>query len=254
MDSSEVNPNPEHGVRHLAIIMDGNGRWAEARRLGRTFGHRQGARRVEDIVVACCDQGITHLTLYAFSTENWNRPWAEVQLLMRLLVQQLRSIDKKLVKNRVSLVCQGSLERLPAFVRLELARVERMTSFAEPKLTLCLSLSYGGRQELVDAARKIAQSVRAGTLDPEQISEAVFAASLYRPEFPDPDLLIRTGGEYRVSNFLLWQMAYSEIFVTETLWPDFDRNELADALAEFSRRERRFGKTSAQVRSAEASV
>jgi undecaprenyl diphosphate synthase len=251
MYSPNENPELEHGVKHLAIIMDGNGRWAENRRLGRSFGHRQGAKRVEDIVTSCCGLGITHLTLYAFSTENWNRPWAEVQLLMRLLVQQLRAIDKKLVRNRVRLVCQGSLDRLPPFVRTELARVERVTHFADPQLTLCLSLSYGGRQEIVDAARKLAESVKQGVLDPASFSEELFTAALYQPDFPAPDLLVRTGGEYRISNFLLWQIAYSEFYVTETLWPDFDRSELVAALRAYSQRERRFGKTSAQVRTEE---
>ncbi|MBY0371455.1 di-trans,poly-cis-decaprenylcistransferase [bacterium] len=228
--------------------MDGNGRWAQDRGRARPWGHREGAKRVDEIVTAAVERGITHLTLYAFSTENWNRPGTEVQLLMRLLVQHLKSMDKKLVKNRVSLVAQGSLERLPDFVRADLQRVIRLTALDKPAMTLCLCLSYGGRQEIVDAARGLAAQVQAGKLQPEQIDEKAFGQSLYHPEFPDPDLLIRTGGEYRVSNFLLWQVAYAEFYVTRTLWPDFSPAELDLALQEFEHRERRFGKTSAQVR------
>jgi len=235
-------------VKHLAIIMDGNGRWAENRGFGRAWGHRQGVRRVDEIVEYCASLGISHLTLYAFSTENWNRPAAEVNMLMRLIVQYLRTMDKKLFRNRISLVAQGSLDRLPEFVRAELDRVARRTSFPDPRLKLNLSLSYGGRQEIVDATKKVAARVAAGEFSADSITEAHLAHELYQSEFPDPDLLIRTGGEYRVSNFLLWQIAYSEFYVTETLWPDFGCAQLDEALAEFGRRERRFGKTSAQVK------
>jgi undecaprenyl diphosphate synthase len=235
-------------VKHLAIIMDGNGRWAENRGFGRAWGHRQGVRRVDEIVEYCANLSITHLTLYAFSTENWNRPAAEVNMLMRLIVQYLRTMDKKLFRNRISLVAQGSLERLPEFVHAELDRVVKRTDFAEPRLKLNLSLSYGGRQEIVDATKRVAARVAAGELEAGSIAESDIARELYHADFPEPDLLIRTGGEYRVSNFLLWQIAYSEFYVTETLWPDFGREQLDEALAEYSRRERRFGKTSAQVK------
>lgn len=233
--------------RHIAIIMDGNGRWAEQRGFGRTWGHRHGAKRVDEIVTACCELGVTHLTLYAFSTENWNRPSGEVNLLMRLLVRQLKSMDKKLVRNRVALVAQGQLERLPPFVQSELARVSKATHLDNPALRLCLSLSYGGRQELVDGIKEIAGKVERGQLRLDQIDESLVRAHLYRPEFPDPDLLIRTGGEYRISNFLLWQIAYSELYITAKLWPDFRKPDLEQAIEEFACRERRFGKTSAQV-------
>lgn len=237
------------GLKHLAIIMDGNGRWARQRGFGRVLGHRRGAKRVDEIVTACTEMGITHLTLYAFSTENWNRPGAEVQMLMRLLVQHLRTMDKKLVRNRVSLTAQGSLDRLPAFARTELNRVMRMTAFPDPKMRLNLALSYGGREEIARAARLLATEVAEGKLNPEDIDENSISRHLYHPEFPDPDLLIRTGGDFRVSNFLLWQIAYSEIYVTDTFWPDFDPTALREALDSFQGRERRYGKTSEQVRS-----
>jgi undecaprenyl diphosphate synthase len=229
------------------MIMDGNGRWAKDRNFGRTRGHREGAKRVDEIVTACCRKGIKYLTLYAFSTENWNRPGFEVNMLMRLLVQHLKTMDKKLLKNNVALVAQGSLERLPKFVQLELNRVIRQTSTESPTLYLNLSLSYGGRQEIVDCARKIASEVAAGKYSIDQIDEELVRSRLYHPEIPDPDLLIRTGGEYRVSNFLLWEIAYTELYVTKTLWPDFGPAELDEALSTFSTRQRRFGKTSEQV-------
>ncbi len=233
--------------QHLAIIMDGNGRWAQNRQRGRIWGHRQGAKQVDEIVTACCEVGIPHLTLYAFSTENWNRPPIEVHMLMRLLVHHLRTMDKKLIRNRVQLVVQGGVDKLPMFAQKELNRVMRMTSFPSPRLKLNLALSYGGRQEITEAARRIARLVEQGKLTSEQVDENEVARGLYHPEFPDPDLLIRTGGEYRVSNFLLWQIAYAELYVTETLWPDFGKADLLMALDEFGLRERRFGKTSAQV-------
>jgi len=239
--------------RHIAIIMDGNGRWAELKGKLRTRGHQEGAKRVDEITTVCADLGVKHLTLYAFSTENWNRPKAEVNLLMRLLIQHLKTMDKKLVKNGVSLAAQGTLERLPPKVQAELERVIQSTKRPDPKMTLTLCLSYGGRQEIADAAKKLAKEVRAGRLDPEEITEAAISASLYRPEVPDPELLIRTGGEYRVSNFLLWQIAYAEIFVTPVFWPDFHEAELKEALSEYSQRERRFGKTTHQVKTINAS-
>ncbi len=233
--------------QHVAIIMDGNGRWAQSRRLGRVRGHREGAKRVDEIVTECTKLGIRYLTLYAFSTENWNRPPLEVTALMRLLVQHLKSMDKKLIKNRVSLTAQGTLHRLPKFAQTELARVMRLTTFPNPKLRLNLSLSYGGRQEIVDAARIIAEKIVRGECSPADINESFFQAHLYHPDFPDPDLLIRTGGEFRVSNFLLWEIAYSEIAVVPTLWPDFTAEELRKTLESFGKRERRYGLTSEQV-------
>ncbi|MBI1860788.1 MAG: di-trans,poly-cis-decaprenylcistransferase [Deltaproteobacteria bacterium] len=232
---------------HVAIIMDGNGRWAESHGWGRVRGHREGANRVDEIVTECRRIGVRYLSLYAFSTENWNRPAHEVSMLMRLLVQYLRRMDKKLHKNQISLVTQGTTHRLPVYVQNELKRVMKLTRFDEPRMFLNLCLSYGGRQEIVDAAKAIGASVKRGELDPEAVDEATFARHLYQPGFPDPDLLIRTGGESRVSNFLLWQIAYSEIYVTPVLWPDFHTADFGEALATFQSRERRFGLTSAQI-------
>jgi undecaprenyl diphosphate synthase len=245
--SSPQSPVAGQLPKHVAIIMDGNGRWAESRGLKRTRGHQEGAKRVDEIVTACCELGIRYLTLYAFSTENWKRPRHEVSLLMRLLVQHLKTMDKKLMRNRVSLVAQGSLNRLPPFVQAELERVVRDTALTDPKLYLNLSLSYGGRQEIVDGARALARKVKLGQCDPNDIDEAMFRAHLYQPGIPDPDVLIRTGGEWRISNFLLWEIAYTELVVMNELWPDFTPDKLSEAIEVFGRRERRFGKTSAQV-------
>jgi undecaprenyl diphosphate synthase len=233
--------------KHVAIIMDGNGRWAKKRSCGRAWGHREGAKRVDEITSHCREIGVRHLTLYAFSTENWNRPLSEVSMLMRLLVQHLGTMDKKLVKNQVRLRAQGTLSRLPAFVRRELDRVIRVTSAYEPKMDLTLCLSYGGRQEIADAARALAEKAVRGEIRPEEIDEAAVARHLYLPDLPEPELLIRTAGEMRVSNFLLWEIAYSEFYVTDTLWPDFHAADLDRAFADFRSRERRFGLTSEQV-------
>ena len=234
---------------HVAIIMDGNGRWAEGRGFGRIRGHREGANRVDEIVTECRNLGVKYLTLYAFSTENWNRPDHEVNMLMRLLVQYLRRMDKKLFKNEITLVTQGAIGRLPTYVQNELKRVKRLTAKENPQMFLNLCLSYGGRQEIVDAAKAVAIKVARGHLDPNDLDETLFSSFLYRPDFPDPDLMIRTGGESRVSNFLLWQIAYSEIVVTPVLWPDFHVIDLRGALDRFSSKERRFGLTSAQIQS-----
>lgn len=227
--------------------MDGNGRWAQARGYGRPRGHREGAKRVDEIVTECCRLGVRYLTLYTFSTENWRRPITEISVLMRLLFQNLRTMDKKLLKNRVRLVTQGDLEKLPHFVRMELQRVMRLTSFENPAMFLNLALSYGGRQEIVDAARAIAEKTLNGECRPADIDEEFFRSHLHHPDFPDPDLLIRTGGEARVSNFLLWEIAYTEIFVTNERWPEFNKDSLHNALGMYGKRQRRFGKTSEQV-------
>lgn len=228
--------------------MDGNGRWAQNKGFLRTRGHQEGAKRVDEITTACVEMGVKHLTLYAFSTENWLRPKTEVSLLMRLLVQHLKTMDKKLIKNGVSLQAKGSLEKLPERVQEELQRVIRKTHLENPKMILTLCLSYGARQEITDAVKKIALSVEAGQLNHADVTEALISASLYQPGVPDPDLLIRTGGEYRVSNFLLWQIAYAEFYVTPVYWPEFRASEVKLAVEEFSRRERRFGKTTNQVK------
>lgn len=241
MESNKAIP------RHVAIIMDGNGRWAEERGLHRTRGHREGAKRVDEIVTECCNLGVEFLTLYTFSTENWSRPTLEVNMLMRLLVQHLRTMDKKLKKNQVSLSAQGTLEKLPPLVKKELDRVIQFTRLESPKMRLSLALSYGGRQEIVDAVQQIATLVKKGELAPEEINEQLFQTKLYHSHFPEPDLLIRTGGESRISNFLLWQIAYSELLVVSEFWPDFGSEQLRKAIEIYSLRKRRFGKTQNQI-------
>jgi undecaprenyl diphosphate synthase len=231
----------------VAIIMDGNGRWAQKQGRGRIRGHREGADRVDEIVTECRRLGVKYLTLYAFSTENWARPKHEVHVLMQLLVQYLRRMDRKLYMNQVALIVQGNPEDLPGFVRRELDRVIRYTAKIKPKMYLNLCLSYGGRKEIVDAAKAMARAIEEGRLDRNAIDERVFSCFLYRPDLPDPDLLIRTGGEYRISNFLLWEIAYSEIYVTPVFWPDFRVLDLHEAFQDYASRERRFGKTSAQI-------
>jgi len=231
---------------HVAIIMDGNGRWAKQRGLPRPVGHRQGVESVRAIITAASDLGIKVLTLYAFSTENWKRPALEVQALMGLLKtflkNELAALDKKLVQVR----CIGQIDRLPPQVRQILEKSMTQTA-ANPGLILNLALSYGGRTEITEAARRLAAECRDGLLQPEEISEELLAARLYTGGLPDPDLLIRTGGESRLSNFLLWQLSYSEIYITETLWPDFRKEQLLAALADFQGRQRRFGRTPEQV-------
>ena len=231
---------------HVAIIMDGNGRWAEARGLERNAGHRAGLEGVRAVVRAAHELGIRYLTLYAFSSENWNRPKGEVNELMRLLDQYLGEEIEEVMRNGIRVRTLGRLERLPPATR---AKVEDAVarSVDNTEMTLVFAVSYGGRQEIVDAARKLAQDVEAGELHPSAIDEKVFAAHLYDADLPDPDLLIRTGGEARISNFLLWQIAYSELYLTELMWPDFRKSHLVDAILDFQSRERRFGMTSAQV-------
>lgn len=231
--------------------MDGNGRWAKGRGFGRSRGHREGAKRADDIITEAARLGVKYLTMYAFSTENWNRPQSEVTMLMRFLVEQLKIWDKKLVKNKIALVSAGEIHRLPLFAQRELERVTRVTAIENPKMTVVLCLSYGGRQEIVDSVRAIAEKVKRGEIEPQAIDTDLIQKHLYQPNIPDPDMLIRTGGEQRVSNFLLWQIAYSELYVTPTLWPDFKTEQLHEAIAEFNSRERRFGKTSEQVRQTE---
>lgn len=233
--------------RHVAIILDGNGRWARSRGYGRFWGHRQGARRVDEIITHCRNSGVRYLTLYAFSTENWNRPASEVSMLMKLLVGQLRIMDKMVVKNRVRLRVQGDMDRLPPYVQRELRRTFRMCESFEPAMELVFALSYGGRQEIVQAVKQVASEVAAGKLDPANITEPLFRSRFQNPDVPDPDLLIRTGGEQRISNFLLYQCAYTEFYFTDVLWPDFDAREIEKSFEVYRTRERRFGMTSAQV-------
>ncbi len=238
----------EHIVipRHVAVIMDGNGRWATQRGLPRVRGHEAGADTVREIVRECGELGVEALTLYSFSTENWGRPEDEVEALMALLARYLESETDELMDSRVRLQGIGELERLPDFVRMLLAEAERRTAGNEG-LRLTLALSYGSRAEIIGAIQQIATEVAAGGLAPDDIDEAVVSERLYTRDIPDPDLLIRTSGEMRLSNFLLWQLAYSELYVTEVFWPDFRRPHLLRAFESYSRRQRRFGKTGAQV-------
>ena len=223
--------------RHVAIIMDGNGRWAKKRMLPRIEGHRAGAKSVRKVVETCARLGIKFLTLYAFSKENWKRPKKEVATLWKLLEDYLKKEDKVLVKNRFRLKFIGQIEAIPASARRELERVEELTK-DNKNLTLILALNYGGRDEIVDAVKKMFEEK---DFDVDSLDEEKFSRYLYTNHIPDPDLLIRTSGELRVSNFLLWQIAYSEIWVTQDLWPDFRKKELLQALVDYQKRERRFG-------------
>jgi undecaprenyl diphosphate synthase len=226
--------------RHVAIIMDGNGRWAKERGLPRIRGHEEGTESVRAVVRACRPAGVKYLTLYAFSVENWVRPRLEVGGLMRLLKRFLKEQESELHENRVRLRTIGRTADLPSDLQNELRRVIVATeSYDEGHLIL--ALSYGGRVEIVEACRAIAREARAGRLDPEKIEEKTIAANLYLPDVPDPDLLVRTSGEMRLSNFLLWQVSYSELYVTKVLWPDFREAQFNEAVAEYGRRHRRFG-------------
>lgn len=233
-------------LRHLAIIMDGNGRWAEARGLSRSEGHRAGVEAVRRVIRSCKKIGIQYLTLYTFSSQNWDRPPEEVKVLMNLLLEFIYKESEELVSEGVRIVSIGDLERLPVPVRRGLAELIEKSK-ANTGMTLCLALSYGGREEIVSAAIKASKAAVAGELDPEALTPELFRRFLMNPNIPDPDLVMRTSGELRVSNFLLWQIAYSEIYVTDVLWPDIDEPHILEALESYGRRERRYGKTSAQV-------
>jgi undecaprenyl diphosphate synthase len=225
---------------HVAIIMDGNGRWAQQRGMSRIHGHREGADAVRRVVRASREAGIQWLTLYAFSEENWKRPRKEVQALMGLLGTYLKSEIEELQENGIRLRCIGRIDKLPAPARKALVETMSLTA-SNTDMQLTLALSYGGRQELVDAFTAIAEKIRRGRLGPEIISEDLISRHLYAPDMPEPDLLIRTSGEQRISNFLLWQIAYTEFYLTPCLWPDFGKEEFLQALAEFRKRKRRFG-------------
>jgi undecaprenyl diphosphate synthase len=232
--------------RHVAVIMDGNGRWAQRRGLNRLEGHRRGKDSVRAVVETSRRLGIPYLSLFAFSTENWQRPRREVSALMNLLRRYLRTELQRMMKNEVRLLAIGDTGRLAPEVRDDLERVIEETR-NNTRLTVGLCVSYGGREDIVGAARRMAREVAAGRLSPEDITEDTLSAGLGTHGFPDPDLLIRTSGEMRVSNFYLWQIAYAEIYVTETLWPDFRETDLVQALVEYQRRERRFGRTGEQA-------
>jgi undecaprenyl diphosphate synthase len=225
---------------HVAIIMDGNGRWAKQRGMPRVEGHRNGVESVRAIVRACGEVGVKYLTLYAFSVENWNRPKDEVDTLMKYLARFLKNEIGELNRSNVRLEAIGQIWRLPEAVQEQLEKTKAALA-KNNGLTLVLALSYGGRTELVEATRAIAAKVKSGQLDPAEINERVISEHLYTRHSPDPDLMIRTSGEMRVSNFLLWQISYAELVVTQTLWPDFRKAQFFEALEEYARRHRRFG-------------
>ncbi|MGA9115488.1 MAG: isoprenyl transferase [Bacteroidota bacterium] len=239
--------------RHIAMIMDGNGRWAEERGLPRIAGHREGVESVRDIVEACGQLGVEYLTLYAFSTENWKRPREEVSLLMRLLLRALRDETDRLNASNVRIQAIGDTSKLPREVQKELRDGIRKTA-ANTGLVLTLALSYSGRWDLTEAVRRLSRDVREGKLHPGRIDETVLGGYLSTAGIPDPDLLVRTGGEMRISNFLLWQAAYSEIVISPRFWPLFRRAELYDAIREYRKRERRFGMVSGQVKARKAAA
>ena len=232
--------------RHLAIIMDGNGRWAKGMGRPRALGHEEGAKMVKRIVKSCAEKGIEYLTLFAFSTENWLRPKKEVNTLMRILVKSLRSELQTLVENDIQLRTIGDTKNLPDVVQTELEEVVTQTK-SNTRMVLTLALSYGSRQEIANAVQEISAKVKKGLISPSDIDEKLINSHLYTCFMPEVDLLIRTSGEYRLSNFMLWQCAYAELYFTDTYWPDFDAKELDKALASYQKRERRFGKTTEQL-------
>lgn len=233
---------------HIAVIMDGNGRWAKMKGKNRVFGHTNGVTAVRETSEACAELGVKYLTLYAFSTENWNRPQLEVSALMTLLLKTINGELNTLLKNDIRLGAIGNIDALPKGVAKELQAAIAKTAHCK-RMQLTLALSYSGKLEITQAAKAIAAKVKAGTLNPEDITEQMVADNLYTANMPDPELLIRTSGEKRISNFLLWQLAYAEFYFTEKFWPEFDKEELYRAILEFQNRERRFGKTSEQLNS-----
>ncbi len=238
--------NLEKLPRHIAIIMDGNGRWAKQHGKPRVFGHRNGVRAVRETTEAAAELGIPFLTLYAFSTENWNRPQKEVNALMWLLVETLHKEVETLMKNNIRLSAIGDIEKLPDSTRHALLEGIRTTQH-NTRMTLILALNYSAKWEIVEAAKTLASQVQKGLLDPADINEQIFANALSTNDVPDPELLIRTSGENRISNFLLWQIAYTELYFTQEFWPDFRKNSLYEAIINFQHRERRFGKISEQI-------
>lgn len=249
---ADINLNIEDHIqkqnlpKHIAIIMDGNGRWAKQKGMLRAFGHENGTKSVRQTVEACAELGVKHLTLYAFSTENWKRPKLEVDTLMRLLVSSLKKEIKTFKDNNIKLKAIGNLKSLPKKVYKELQEVIELTK-ENTHMDLTLALSYGSREELLNAVKEISTKVKNNIISTESIDESVFNAHLYTQSLPDVDLLIRTSGEQRISNFLLWQIAYAELYFTPVLWPDFTKQHLYEAIIEYQKRERRFGKTSEQI-------
>jgi undecaprenyl diphosphate synthase len=238
----DINKLPSH----VAIIMDGNGRWAQHRGLDRVFGHQQGVNALREVIEAAAELGIRYLTLYAFSTENWGRPDEEVSALMGIMVQSLNKETDTLIKNNIRLKTIGDVERLSSDVRERLFETINLTSSCTG-LNLVIALSYSSRWEIIEAARKISSDVKKGTLSQDEIDEVNFEKYLTTYGIPDPELMIRTSGEIRISNFLLWQIAYTELYFTDILWPDFGKEDFYTAIVNFQKRERRFGKTSEQI-------
>ncbi len=232
--------------RHIAIIMDGNGRWAQQKNKNRTFGHREGVKSVRDIVEACGQLGIKYLTLYTFSTENWKRPKSEVTILMRLLIKSLRDETDKLHENNVKLIAVGNMDSLPERVLHELKDAITKTR-NNKRMTLVLALSYSGKWDIINAVKHLAEDYKHSRININDITEKSFHKYLVTNDLPDPDLLIRTGGDYRISNFLLWESAYSELYFDKTFWPEFRRHQLYQAIREYQGRERRFGMTTKQI-------
>lgn len=238
--------NKDKLPRHIAIIMDGNGRWAQKRSLNRIAGHRTGIKKAKEVIRSCREIGIEVLTLYAFSTENWKRPQREIKALMALLKRFLRAEGKELIENNIRLNTIGNIVDLPKDVSQVLQEVMEKTK-RNTGMVLNAALSYSGRDEIIQAVKKIIGHVQQGEMTTKQLNEEVFSQYLFTSGLPDPDLLIRTSGELRISNFLLWQMAYTEIYVTDILWPDFNKNNLIDAIADYQKRERRYGLTQQQI-------
>lgn len=226
---------------HIAIIMDGNGRWAQKKGNIRLHGHKAGVKSVRDVTESCAQLGVNYLTLYAFSTENWNRPASEINGLMKLLVQSLRDETETLQKNDIKLITIGQTNRLPAKCRAQLQEVMDLTK-NNKRMQLCLALSYSGRWDITEAVRSITHEVQKGNIAPDDVNDDLISSYLSTANIPDPDLIIRTSGEYRISNFLLWQLAYSELYITHTYWPDFRRDELYEAIRSYQSRDRRYGK------------
>jgi undecaprenyl diphosphate synthase len=241
-DSIDLSRLPEH----IAIIMDGNGRWAKDRGKNRLFGHSNGVKAVREVSEGCAELGVKYLTLYAFSTENWNRPILEVSGLMDLLVKTTMAEVKTLMDNNIRLRTIGHIDAMPASTGRELRRAMELTA-GNTRMDLVLALNYSGKADIVQAAQALAREVKEGLLKPEDINEQLLNQHLYTAGMPDPELMIRTSGEQRISNFLLWQLAYSEFYFTEKFWPDFDREELYQAILTYQARERRFGKTTEQI-------
>jgi undecaprenyl diphosphate synthase len=239
--------NKDNLPKHLAIIMDGNGRWAKQKGLLRAFGHENGTKSVRVTVETCAKLGIENLTLYAFSTENWNRPKLEVDTLMKLLINSLKNEVKTLTDNNIRLNSIGNIDLLPKSAQKQLQEVISKTK-DNTRMTLTLALSYGSREEIVHAVRNISDKVKNNIISIDDIDESIINQHLYTQNLPDVDLLVRTSGEHRISNFLLWQIAYAELYFTDVLWPDFKEEDLYEAIISYQKRERRFGKTSEQIK------